>query len=174
MYRKVLVAITDKELDAHLIAHAKMLAEETGASLTLLRVITIADDGSAGFGRQFQLEIGSSGWRRKRQAEALLPQLAGALRYEGLAVESAVVTSTLTEAEEIVRFASVHGFDLIVMAYDKRPWYRRWISSSPADGILRRAALPTLLVGDVGGDLPAESAPPELNPVMALLGSATL
>lgn len=174
MYRKVLVAVTDKEINEALIAHAKMLADETGASLTLLHVITIADDGGAGLGRQFQLEIGSSGWRRIRQAEALLPQLAGTLRYEGIPVETAVVTSTLTEAEEIVRYAGLHGFDLIVMTYDKRPWYRRWISASPAGGVLRRSALPTLLVGGGGSEAPAEQASPEANPVMALLGSATL
>jgi nucleotide-binding universal stress UspA family protein len=174
MYHKILVPLTGKEADEAVLAHVKVLAAGMGASLTLLQVITIADDGGGGLGRQFQLEIGSSGWRRKKRAEAILPRLAGPLRHEGLPVETAMVVSTLPEAEEIARFASQHDFDLIAMAYDARPWYRRWIGGSPVDGVLRRATVPTLLVSSGARAAPAERAAPEANPVMALLGSATL
>jgi nucleotide-binding universal stress UspA family protein len=174
MYRNILIPLTGKEADQAVLAHVKVLAAGMGASLTLLKVISIADDDGGGLGRQFQLETGSSGWRRKQRAEAILPQLADPLRHEGLPVETAVVVSTLPEADEIVRFASQHGFDLIAMATDSRPWYRRWIGGSPADGVLRRATVPTLLVNNGAPRAPAEQAAPEANPVMALLGSATL
>jgi nucleotide-binding universal stress UspA family protein len=174
MYRKILVPLTGKDADQAVLAHVKVLAAGMGASLTLLQVITIADDDGGGLGQQFQLEIGSSGWRRKKRAEEILPQLADALRHEGLPVQTAVVISTLSEADEITRFASQHDFDLIAMAADTRPWYRRWIGGSPVDGVLRRATVPTLLIGNGAQRAPAERVAPEANPVMALLGSATL
>ena len=174
MYHKILVPLTGKEADQAVLAHVKALAEGVGASLTLLQVIPIADDDGGGLGRQFQLEIGSSGWRRKRRAEETLPQLAAPLWDEGLSVQTAVVVSTLPEGDEIARFASLHDFDLIAMATDARPWYRRWIGGSPVDGVLRRATVPTLLIGNGVQRAPAERAAPEASPVMALLGSATL
>jgi nucleotide-binding universal stress UspA family protein len=174
MYHEILVALTGKEADEAVLAHVKTLAAGMGASVTLLQVITIADDDGGGLGKQFQLETGSSGWRREKRAERILPLLADPLRGEGLPVETAVVVSTLPEADELARYASQHDFDLIAMAKDTRPWYRRWIGGSPAEGVLRRATVPILLVDSGARKAPAERPAPEADRVMALLGSATL
>ena len=72
----------------------------------------------------------SSGWRRRRRAEAYLPQLERKLAQAGLDVETAVVVSARPEADAIVAYATEHGCDLIAMPSDPRPWYARWLGRS--------------------------------------------
>jgi hypothetical protein len=69
MYEKILIALEGKATDEAVLLHVQALAAQTRSELTLLRVITVADDEAGGLGLQIQLEIGSSGWRRRQQAE---------------------------------------------------------------------------------------------------------
>jgi nucleotide-binding universal stress UspA family protein len=174
MYRRILSVLEGKESDETVVAHVKALAAQTKAAVTLLCVITVADDVGGGFGRQFQLEVGSSGWRRKNQAEAGLSKLERRLGLEGLCVETALVIGTRSEADEIVSYAAEHGCDLIAMASDSRPWYRRWIGGSPDTGVLRKATVPTFFVGDGTRRAPVARVVPKANTMMAIFGSASL
>jgi nucleotide-binding universal stress UspA family protein len=174
MYQRILAALEGKETDEAVVAHTRRLAEQTKARVILLRVIAVADDGGGGLGRQFQLEAGSSGWRRKNQAEADLSRLQRRLGLEGLLVETALVTGARSEADEIVGYAAGGNCDLIAMARDARPWYRRWIGGSPAGGVLRKATVPTLFVGNNGQRVSLARPAPEPDPVLALFGSADL
>ncbi len=174
MVQRILIALEGKETDEALVSHTRPLAVQTGAEVTLLRVITVADDGGGGLGRQFQTEIGSSGWRRTNQAEVDLSKLERYLSMEGLRVGTALVVSTRSEADEIVHYAAEHGHDLIAIAADGRPWYKRWIGDGPASGVLRKATVPTLLVSDGTRRAPEAHTAPEANKVMAILGSADL
>ena len=123
MYRKILIALEGKETDSAVVAHVRTLAQQMRADVILLRVIAVAHDEAGGLGIQFQTEIGSSGWRRIKQAKQILPQLEHRLREAGLSVETALVIGTRSEADEIVSFAARNGCDLISMASDARPWY---------------------------------------------------
>jgi nucleotide-binding universal stress UspA family protein len=174
MYRKILIALQGKETDEAVLAHVQTLAAQAKAEVTLLWVITVADDDGGGLGRQFQLEIGSNGWRRKNQADSYLPQLERRLRQAGVRVETALVIGTRSEAGEIVSYAAENGHDLIAMASDSRPWYRRWLGGSPANGVLRQATVPALFISDGARTAPAERTAPQANPVMAVFGSASL
>ena len=137
-------------------------------------VIGIAGDGGGGLGKQFQLEVGSNGWRRKNQARADLSRLESRLRRAGLSVETALVVGTRSEGEEIVAYAAQNGHDLIAMASDARSWVRRWIGGSPANTVLRKATVPTLFVASDRPEEPFAQPAPAMNPVMAALGSADL
>ncbi|MGD9099211.1 MAG: universal stress protein [Anaerolineae bacterium] len=174
MYQKILIALQGKGADEAVLAHVQALAAQTKAEVTLLWVITVADDGGAGLGRQFQLEPGASGWRHKNQAQAYLPQVARRLREAGLSVETALVIGARSEADEIVSYAAENGHDLIAMASDSRPWYKRWIGGSPVEGVQRKATLPTLFVSDGTRQAPVKRTAPEENTAMAVLGSASL
>ena len=174
MVGRILIALEGKETDQAVVAQATALAAQTDAEVTLLRVIAVADDGGGGLGLQFQTEIGSSGWRRKNEATAYLTRLKRRLRGEGMAVETALVVSTRSEADEIVSYAAENDFDLIAMASDPRPWYKRWIGGSPASGVLHKATIPTLFVSDGTRRAQIEREAPEVQPVMALFGSADL
>lgn len=174
MFKKILIALEGKETDGAVVARTKSLATQIQSEVTLLRIIAVADDGGEGLGRQMQTELGSNGWRRKNQAEVDLSQLKRFLSLEGLRVETALVVSTRSEADAIVHYAAEHGHDLIAMAADGQPWYRRWLGGSPAHGVLRKATVPTLFVGNGARRVPAERKAPEANQLMAILGSADL
>jgi len=174
MYRRILIALGGKERDRDLLEHVRQLAMQTGAELTLLRVIAVAEGGGGGFGKQFQVEIGSSGWRRKNEAGTYLSRLEGQLRHAGLSVDSALVISTRSEGDEIVRYAAEGGYDLIAMAADRRPWYKRLICSAQDDDVLRKANVPTLFLGDSTRQAPAMRTVPQAHALMAVLGSAEL
>jgi nucleotide-binding universal stress UspA family protein len=174
MYGRILIALEGKASDEAVLAHVRALAGQTKSVVTLLRVIAVADDGGGGLGRQFQLEVGSSGWRRKNQAETNLSKLERQLGLQGLSVETALVIGSRSEADEIVSYAAENDCDLIAMASDARPWYRRWIGGSPASGVMRKATVPTLFVGECTRQAPAVRVAPLGHPVMAILGSAEL
>ena len=175
MYRKILVALEGKETDETVLTHVQMLGAQMRAEITLLRIITVADDGGTGLGRQFQLEVGSSGWRRKNQAETCLPRLKRRLRQRGLHIKTALVIGSRSEADEIVSYAAKNGYGLIAMASDSRPWYKRWIGGSPAGGVLRSATVPTLFISDGTRRAPiAPRAAPKANRMMVLFGTPNL
>jgi nucleotide-binding universal stress UspA family protein len=174
MYRRIVIALTGGDRDQALLAHVQQMAMQTGAELTLLRVIAVAEGGGGGFGKQFQIEIGSSGWRRKNDAESYLSGLVDELGRSGLSIRKALVVSTLSEGDEIVCYAADGHFDLIAMAADTRPWYKRLFCSAQDDNVLRKAGVPTLFIGDGTGRVPVRPTIPKANPVMAVLGSAEL
>jgi nucleotide-binding universal stress UspA family protein len=174
MYQRILIVLSGKKADQALLDHVRRLATQIDAQITLLRFIGIADDGGGGLGKQFQLEIGSSGWRRKNEAEAYLSQIQRQLRQGGTPAETTLLIGTRSEGDEIVSYAAAHAFDLIAMLSDSRPWYRRLLCSAQDDDVLRKATVPTLFVGDGGRPTPVTHAAPAANPVMAVLGSGEL
>jgi hypothetical protein len=91
-----------------------------------------------------------------------------------LYAETALVIGTRSEADEIVSYAAENHCDLIAMASDSRPWYKRWIGGSPASGVQRKATVPTLFIGDATRKVPVEHTAPEANTMMAVFGSASL
>ncbi len=174
MYRRVLIALEGNERDQAVLNHVRRLAGQNQARVTLLRIVGVADDGAGGLGKQFQLELGSSGWRRTNEAETYLSQVESQLREAGLSVETELVIGTRSEADEIVAYAAANGHDLIAMTSDPRPWYRRLLRSAQDDDVLRKATVPTLFIGDGTRRAPVTRNAPQVNPVMAILGSAEL
>jgi nucleotide-binding universal stress UspA family protein len=172
MYRRILIALEGKETDEAVVAHVQRLAAQMNAEVIMLRVITLADDDDGtGLARQWQLEVGSSGWRRKNQAETCLSRLERRLRQEGLRVESALVIGSRSEADEIVSYAAENNCDLIAMASDSRPWYKRWISGSSASDVQRKATVPALFISDGTRTAPVARTAPKANTMMAIFGS---
>jgi nucleotide-binding universal stress UspA family protein len=172
MYQRILIALEGKETDEAVVAHVQRLAAQMNAEVIMLRVITLADDDDGtGLARQWQLEVGSSGWRRKNQAETCLSRLERRLRQEGLRVESALVIGSRSEADEIVSYAAENNCDLIAMASDSRPWYKRWISGSSASDVQRKATVPALFISDGTRTAPVARTAPKANTMMAIFGS---
>lgn len=174
VYRQILVALQGREADEAVLNHVQALAAQMKAEITLLWIVAVARDEGDGLGRQWQLEVGSNGWRRKNKGEACLPQLARRLEQAGLDVETALVIGTRSEADEVVGYAAEHGCDLIAMASDARPWYVRWLGHSQASAVQRKATVPTLFVGTGRRKVPVKRAAPKANRWMALLGEPHL
>ena len=71
------------------------------------------------------------------------------LRQAGMSIETALVIGTRSDGDEIVSYAAEGHFDLIAMAADSRPWYKRLLCGAQDDDVLRKAGVPTLFVVDV-------------------------
>lgn len=175
MYQHILVAIEGRSTDQAAVEHAAALARQSSARITLLWVVPVAKDDGGGLGRQFQIELGSSGWRRKNLGEKTLAALKKQLALGGLAAETALVVGDRSHADEIVAFSNEGDFDLIVMAADDRSWlYRTWFGC-PADGVQRKATVPTLFVSDGTRRAHVASRQEQLsNPVMDIFGNPGL
>jgi nucleotide-binding universal stress UspA family protein len=166
--------LQEKEIDEAVVGHVWRLATLHRARVTLLRVITLANNGSEGLGRQLPIEIGSSGRRRRGRVSAYLARLERRLHLQGFCVETALVVGIQSEADEIVRFANENGFDLIAMLADSRPWYLRLIGGDPASGVQHKSAVPTLFINDGSQRVRATPRVPWASTMMAVLGSASL
>jgi len=168
------VVLQGKKTDKDVVTRVGELARLTKAEVTLLRVIAVAHDEGGGLGMQFQLEIGSSGWRRIEQANQFLPEFKRQLAKAGCVVETELAISSRSETDEIVHYAARNGHDLVALASDRRPWYKRWIGGSLAHGLLRKATVPVLFIDDGARTAPAERKVPQGPKMMEILGNADL
>jgi nucleotide-binding universal stress UspA family protein len=174
MIRRIVAVVEGKATDQRVVDQVGDLARQMRAQVTLLRVVAVAHDEGGGLGLQFQLEIGSSGWRRMQQANRFLPVYAQQLAQLGCVVETEVLIGSRSEADEIVGYAARNGLDLIVLAADPRPWYRRILGSSPVHGVLRNATVPVLTIDAGSRSTPAKRAVPQAPKIMNVLGSADI
>ncbi len=148
MYKNIVVVLQGKPSDEFAASYAVDLALTYQATITLLRVITIMGDGPKTLGKQFQTEIGSSGWRKKQNAIRDLSKIQATLLSRGLPIETAIVVGDRSQADEIVCFAEQGDIDLIVMVSDGHSWLKCLLSDCPADGVRRKARVPVLFVND--------------------------
>jgi len=132
--------------------HAAALASRVGAEITLLRVITVVSADHP-FSQRVQIEAGSSGAKRKAEAEEYVNQLADQLQGEGVNAKPAVVISGRAEDEAIVEYAAELGSDLVVLPNQQRSLVSRWLQGNVTAKVQRRSEIPVLLVrdGEKGG-----------------------
>lgn len=170
MYHKILIALEGKPTDQAAIVYATALAQPDSAKITVLQVVAIAGDDSGM--RHLQLEPGANGWKRKNQAEARLAACQRGLKQGDLNVDTALIVGDRGEADEIVDFADKGKFDLIVMAADGRPWWQRALFGCIADGVHRKATVPTLFVSDGSRreQVVSRQKPATLNPIFDAFG----
>lgn len=171
MYRNILIVLQGKPSDEFAVNHAVDLARTYRASITLLRVITIMGDGPKSLGKQFQTEIGSSGWRKKQIVMQDLSQIQTSLLSKELPTETAIVVGDRSMADEIVSFAEKGGYDLIVMVSDGHSWFKCILSDCPVDGVHRKGRVPVLFVNN--GEKrkrPVTKIVEYQNPIMAMFG----
>jgi nucleotide-binding universal stress UspA family protein len=129
------------------VQHAANLAASVDAEVILLSVITVASSDDPFFQR-VQVEEGSSGARRKAEAEVQVTNLEEGLREQGIAVEPVVIVSDQAEDEAIVAYASQANCDLIVLPNQRRSLVSRWLQGNVPARVQRRSGIPILLVKD--------------------------
>ncbi len=148
MYQRILVPLERKGGPEGHIRHAAALASGVGAEITLLRVITVVPAEDPLFQR-FQVELGSSGAKRKAEAREYVNQLVDQLQEEGVNARPAVVISDKAEDEAIVEYAAELNSDLIVLPNQRRSLVSRWLQGNVTAKVQRRSDIPVLLVRDV-------------------------
>jgi nucleotide-binding universal stress UspA family protein len=147
MYRRILVPLERKGGPEGYVKHAAALASRVGAEINLLRVITVVP-AEPGFAKYVQIEAGSSGAKRKAEAEEYVNQLVSQMQGEGVNVKSAVIISDKAEDEAIVEYADESGIDLVVLPNQQRSLVSRWLQGNVTAKVERRSKIPVLLVRD--------------------------
>ncbi len=145
MYDHILIGLEGLAADRVAVEHGIALAKHESAAITLLRVITPAIDTEDGM-KHLLMEEGSKGWYRKKEAEAALQALVQHARSSGVQADSRLIIGDREEADEIVDYAAKGAFSLIIMAAEDRSWWDRERTGSLADGVYRKATVPTLFV----------------------------
>lgn len=138
MFRRILVPVdfTPKSLRA--VRAASRVASSSNARTTILHVIERIDGGEPAAYRAFYRKL-------EQNAREKLRPLAAEVEKRGLPVRTAVVYGR--RVDEILRFASATGADLVVMSSHRlpvRPRSSDWGTISYKVGVLSRC--PVLLV----------------------------
>jgi len=145
MYRRILVPLErEGGAEAHLHSVAA-LASEIGAELILLRMVTVIPDDEYVI-RHIQVEAGSSGAKRKEEAEEYVRRLRSGLQDQDVSVKTAVVVSDKAEDEAIVEYATQAQCDLIVLPNQRRSLVSHWLQGNIPAKVQRRSHLPILLI----------------------------
>lgn len=150
MYQRILVPIDGSATSERGLQEAMRLAKLTHASLRLIHVI---DEMS------FALAVDAYGYYagellgqlRKGGAEILEKGLA-TVRAQGIAADSVLYENLgRTVPQRVLAEAEAWKADLIVIGTHGRRGVRRMVLGSSAEGILREAAVPVLLVRSAEG-----------------------
>ncbi len=145
-FRNILVPLDGSALSQQALPLAVELAQETGATLTLVRAISPTADVWTGTALAGLPPIPLDDVYEALYAQACneLESIADDLTAQGLRVNT-VVESTLA-ADGIIAAAQQCHADLVVMATHGRSGIQRWALGSVADKVLHATITPLLLV----------------------------
>ena len=167
MYQRILVPVDGSEPSRLGLEEAINLAKFHGSRLRLVHVIDqfVLDHS---FGSMYANLMDSL----RESGKALLAQGEAAARREGVAVDSVLLESLNGAAiDQIVRQAHDWPADLIVMGTHGRRSLWRMTLGSDAEGVLREAPVPVLLVRQSGS--PSASGTPGHGKADRPVGAAT-
>lgn len=138
MFKKILLPLDGSVLAEEALPYAIGQAQRFGARLILLKVIPPL------------LEARSPQMEAAVAAEVVkeLTPVAEKVRAASIVVDIVSIEGGggVGPAPEIVRYAAQHAIDLIVMSTRGRGGFNRWVLGSTADGVVRKASMPVLLV----------------------------
>ena len=147
MYKKILVPLDGSILAECVLPHVDSIARGCAAeSVTFIRVVELpylpvtVDSGyslTTGDLRKLEDEF-------KDAAEKYLSRIVNGVKYDGVKVQSKVVSGK--PAESIADYAAKNKVDLIIIATHGRSGASRWVWGSVADKLLRSVQVPVLMV----------------------------
>lgn len=140
MYRKIYVPVDGSDTARRALQEAVKLAKEQGATLVLAHAVEplyhLAMEAYADYDRVVQ-----------REAQKLVDDAVAFARAGGVQASGAVVeTGGRRVAAAIAEEAQKAGADLIVMGTHGARGFEHLVLGSVAEGVVRRAAVPVLLV----------------------------
>jgi nucleotide-binding universal stress UspA family protein len=146
-FAHILIALDGSPLAEQSIPHALKLAGQSGARLTLLRVVqpvvVIPDYASPLQPPVFPESIVQL---RQQQARDYITRVAESLRGELADVRAEVTVAANSDALEIIEYARAHDVDLIALATHGRSGLKRLVLGSVADKVIRGAPVPVLVI----------------------------
>ena len=146
MYQRILVATDGSPLSKKAVAHAIGLAADSGALLTVLKVVprypVAYFEGGANLNAD---NIARTEKKWADEAQALVDRMRDQAQAQGVKARGAIVKSDLV-AESIIAAAKKHKADLIVMASHGRKGIKRLLLGSETQHVLTHSTLPVLVL----------------------------
>ena len=139
IFQKILVAVDDAPISAHAADIAAELAQLAGAELAFIHVIDAELVNAADTGIQPDVFVASA----KEDARNLIEDFRKRLPQKMAALDFVPIGTPLTE---IVNAAKDWPADLIVIGSHGRGGIRRVLLGSVAEGVMRNAPCPVLVV----------------------------
>lgn len=156
MYQRIFVPVDDSSTSRRALDEAIKLAQHTGATLLLAHVVDLAQFGWGG--TEF-LDASELQKNIKATGEAVLNQAREAVEAAGLPCSAVLLESWGDKmAEVLVGEAEKEQAELIVMGTHGFSGLMHLLMGSVAEGIMRRANVPVLLVRS--DETPDADAPP--------------
>lgn len=150
MYQRIYVPVDDSKTSALALAEASKLAQEVGAALRLVHVVDLAQFGWGGAEFLDAAELQGS---IKQAGEQVLAANVERVAALGVPVESKILESWGDRiASVIVEDANEWGADLLVMGTHGLGGLMHLLMGSVAEGVLKQADVPVLLLRNPGDD----------------------
>ena len=140
MFKRILLPLDGSSLAEQAITYAVAQAKSFEAELILLRVFEPLR-GTSGVSMAIIERVDG---RINALAREYLEGVAAGIREQDVPVQA--VTTQGHPHHEIVRFAEANQVDLIVICTRGHSGFSRWLMGSVADGVIRGASAPVLLV----------------------------
>ncbi len=138
MFQKILLPLDGSALAEEALPYAIAQAQRFGAQLILLKVIPPL------------LEVRSPQMEAAVAAEVVKELTPAAEKVHAAGVAAEIVSveggGGTGPAPKIVRYATQHAIDLIIMSTRGHGGFNRWVLGSTADGVVRKAPVPVLLI----------------------------
>lgn len=148
MYQRIFVPVDDSETSALALAEACKLAKEVGAAVKMVHVVDLAQFGWGGAEFLDAAELQGS---IREAGEQVLSQARTRAEALGVVPETAIIESWGDRiASVIMDDASKWGADLLVMGTHGIGGLMHLLLGSVAEGVLKIADLPVLLVRNTG------------------------
>jgi nucleotide-binding universal stress UspA family protein len=154
-----MLPLDGSELAESALPLAALLAELTGATLSLVRVIPHGMHATPTLASLIAPPLGAAQLadaeaQQQHEARAYLKLVADTLRERGIRVTWEVRSGS--PADEIVRTIQTTNADLLVVATHGRTGVRRWVLGSTTSALVVRSSVPILVIpprasGDVSG-----------------------
>ncbi len=148
--KKILCPTDFSEPSYEALKVADELAVHFGATLHIVNVVPVVPIVEAPIGvESASFNVASYQQELEGQAERSIKNLLGQRVSQGVNVVSDVLIGN--DAGEILRYAQENSIDLIVIATHGRSGWRRFISGSVTEQIVRQAPIPVLTIRKPGG-----------------------
>src|SRR5258708_26393943 len=165
MFQHILVTLDGSTSAEQALPVAVRIAHTSGASLTLLRVVTPATQFAVyPMGPEILPELINE--VDLTSAKNYLSEVASLENMEGIAIQTKVVVGT--PAQSIITFAEEHHVDLIVMCSHVDMGLKRLIMGSVAQSVARHSPIPVLFLRK-SGIFPPASAEDTMHPIRILV-----
>jgi len=146
MYQKVMVPLDGSELAECVLPHVEAIAKGCNTKNIIFLHIVEPFQPRGGTGHIFsEGDVERINAERKAAAEKYLAQMLRQVKYEGVNVESEIISGK-PAAEGIADYATKNGVNLVIIATHGRSGISRWVLGSVADRILRSSRVPVLMV----------------------------